>query len=62
MTWCERYYEGSFAIDEDRLNASNIVENEQIHIWNIDNGERGDNYPIRAERRSRIISVNGAVA
>ena len=37
-------------------------ENEQIHIWNINNGERFITYAIRAERGSRIISVNGSAA
>jgi aspartate 1-decarboxylase len=62
VTRCELHYEGSCAIDEDLLEAANIVENEQIHIWNIDNGERFVTYAIRAERGSRIISVNGSAA
>ena len=37
-------------------------ENEQVHIWNINNGERFITYAIRAERGSRIISVNGSAA
>ena len=55
-------YEGSCAIDEDLLDAANLGENEQIHIWNINNGERFITYAIRAERGSRIISVNGSAA
>ncbi|MCB1987508.1 MAG: aspartate 1-decarboxylase, partial [Burkholderiaceae bacterium] len=39
-THCELHYEGSCAIDEDLLEAANMVENEQVHIWNINNGER----------------------
>ena len=62
VTHCELNYEGSCAIDEDLLDASNICENEQIHIWNINNGERFVTYAIRAERGSRIISVNGSAA
>jgi aspartate 1-decarboxylase len=62
VTQCELHYEGSCAIDEDLLDAANIVENEQIHIWNINNGERFVTYAIRAERGSRIISVNGSAA
>lgn len=49
------------AIDEDLLDAANLGENEQVHIWNI-NGERFITYAIRAERGSRIISVNGLAA
>ncbi len=62
VTQCELHYEGSCAIDEDLLDAANIVENEQIHIWNINNGERFVTYAIRAERGSGIISVNGSAA
>ena len=60
VTHCELNYEGSCAIDEDLLDASNICENEQVHIWNINNGERFVTYAIRAERGSRIISINGS--
>jgi aspartate 1-decarboxylase len=62
VTHCELNYEGSCAIDEDLLDAANLAENEQIHIWNINNGERFVTYAIRAERGSRIISVNGSAA
>jgi aspartate 1-decarboxylase len=62
VTHCELNYEGSCAIDEDLLDASGICENEQVHIWNINNGERFITYAIRAERGSRIISVNGSAA
>lgn len=62
VTHCELNYEGSCAIDEDLLDAANIADNEQVHIWNINNGERFVTYAIRAERGSRIISVNGSAA
>ena len=62
VTHCELNYEGSCAIDEDLLDAANIADNEQVHIWNINNGERFITYAIRAERGSRIISVNGSAA
>lgn len=62
VTHCELNYEGSCAIDEDLLDAANLAKNEQIHIWNINNGERFITYAIRAERGSRIISVNGSAA
>ena len=55
-------YEGSCAIDEDLLDAANIVENEQVHIWNIDNGERFVTYAIKGERGTGMISVNGSAA
>lgn len=62
VTQCELHYEGSCAIDEDLLDASNIAENEQIHIWNINNGERFITYAIKGERGSGMISVNGSAA
>lgn len=62
VTDCELHYEGSCAIDEDLLDAAGMVENEQVHIWNINNGERFITYAIRGERGSGIISVNGSAA
>ncbi len=62
VTDCELHYEGSCAIDEDLLESANLAENEQVHIWNINNGERFVTYAIRGERGSGIISVNGSAA
>jgi aspartate 1-decarboxylase len=61
-THCELHYEGSCAIDEDLLEAANLLENEQVHIWNINNGERFITYAIKGERGSGMISVNGSAA
>lgn len=62
VTHTELDYEGSCAIDADLLDAAGIREYEQIHIYNIANGERFTTYAIRGEAGSRIISVNGAAA
>lgn len=62
VTHSELDYEGSCAIDARLLEAAKIREYEQIHFYNIDNGERFTTYAIRAEPGSRIISVNGAAA
>ena len=62
VTHCELHYEGSCAIDEDLLDAANIADNEQIHIWNINNGERFITYAIKGERGTGMISVNGSAA
>jgi aspartate 1-decarboxylase len=62
VTQCELHYEGSCAIDEDLLDAANMVENEQVHIWNINNGERFVTYAIKGERGSGMISINGSAA
>lgn len=61
-THAELDYEGSCAIDGVLLDAAGIHEYEQIHIYNINNGERFVTYAIRAEEKSGIISVNGAAA
>jgi len=62
VTHSELEYEGSCAIDSDLLDAAGIREYEQIHIYNLANGERFVTYAIRAEAGSRVISVNGAAA
>ncbi len=62
VTHSELHYEGSCAIDENLLEAANISEYEQIHLYNVTNGERFSTYAIRADRNTGIISVNGAAA
>ncbi len=62
VTQVEREYEGSCAIDDNLLRQSGIQEYEQIHIYNIDNGERFITYAIRGEPGSGLISINGAAA
>lgn len=62
VTHSELEYEGSCAIDSDLLDAAGIREYEQIHIYNLANGERFVTYAIRAEAGSGVISINGAAA
>jgi aspartate 1-decarboxylase len=62
VTHAELEYEGSCAIDEDLMRLAGIREYEQLHIYNVTNGERFTTYAIRAEAGSRVISVNGAAA
>lgn len=62
VTHADKDYEGSCAIDGNLLDKVGIYENEQIHLYNVSNGERLITYAIRAENGSRIISVNGAAA
>jgi aspartate 1-decarboxylase len=62
VTQSELHYEGSCAIDETLLDASDIREYQQIDIYNVSNGERFTTYAIRATRNSGTISVNGAAA
>ncbi|MCL6262361.1 aspartate 1-decarboxylase [Craterilacuibacter sp. RT1T] len=61
-THSELHYIGSCAIDENLLEAADILEYEEVEIWNVTNGERFATYAIRAERGSGIISVNGSAA
>ena len=62
VTHAELGYEGSCAIDYELLHLAGIREYEQIQIYNITNGERFTTYAIRAEKGSRVVSVNGAAA
>ncbi len=62
VTHAELEYEGSCAIDEELMQRAGIREYEQIQIYNLANGERFTTYAIRAEKGSRVISVNGAAA
>ncbi|MCR6701965.1 MAG: aspartate 1-decarboxylase [Dokdonella sp.] len=62
VTHAELHYEGSCAIDGHLLDTSGIREYEQIHIYNVNNGERFSTYAIRADEHSGIISINGAAA
>ena len=62
ITQADLNYIGSIAIDENLMDAANLIENERVHIYNITNGERLDTYVIKGERGSGIISLNGAAA
>jgi aspartate 1-decarboxylase len=62
VTHAELEYEGSCAIDGKLLDMAGIREYEQIHIYDLTNGERLSTYAIRAEDGSGIISINGAAA
>src|SRR5690349_23011765 len=62
VTHAELHYEGSCAIDGHLLDISGIREYEQIHIYNVNNGERFVTYAIRADEGSGVISINGAAA
>lgn len=62
VTHAELDYEGSCAIDARLLERAGIEEYEQIHIYDVTNGERFSTYAILAEAGSGIISINGAAA
>ncbi|MGA7436557.1 MAG: aspartate 1-decarboxylase [Luteibacter sp.] len=62
VTHAELNYEGSVAMDGNLLDAAGMASYEQIHVWNVSNGERFVTYALRAEEGSGIISVNGSAA
>lgn len=62
ITQADLNYIGSIAIDQDLMDAANLIENERVHIYNITNGERLETYVIKGKRGSGIISLNGAAA
>ena len=62
VTGADLNYIGSITIDEDLMDAANLVEGERVYIVNINNGERLDTYIIRGERGSGEINLNGPAA
>jgi aspartate 1-decarboxylase len=62
ITGADLNYIGSIAIDENLMDAANLIENEKVHVYNINNGERLETYVITGSRGSGIISINGAAA
>lgn len=62
VTQCDLNYEGSCGIDQDLLEAANILPNEKIELYNVNNGERFSTYAIVGKRGSGEISLNGAAA
>jgi aspartate 1-decarboxylase len=55
-------YVGSITIDEDLVDAANIIENEKVQVVNVNNGERLETYVIRGKRGSGICCLNGPAA
>ena len=55
-------YEGSLTIDEDLLDAADILPNEQIHVWDVTNGARLVTYALVGQRGTGTVCVNGAGA
>lgn len=62
VTQADLNYVGSITIDEDLMDASNIIENERVQIVNVNNGERLETYVIKGERGSGTICLNGPAA
>ncbi len=55
-------YIGSITIDEDLMDAANMIENEKVQVLNLANGERLETYIIKGERGSGVICLNGPAA
>jgi aspartate 1-decarboxylase len=59
---CDLHYVGSITIDPELLEAADILEYEQVHVVDVDNGARFETYTIPGERGSGAMCVNGAAA
>jgi aspartate 1-decarboxylase len=62
VTEANLQYVGSISIDEDLMDAANIIENEKVQIVNVNNGERFETYVIKGLRGSGMICLNGPAA
>lgn len=62
VTDAQLHYEGSVTVDENLLEAADILVHERVDIYNISNGERFSTYAIKGERGSGVICLNGAAA
>ena len=62
VTDADLHYEGSISIDENLLEAANILPHEHVHIWDVTNGNRFETYTLPAPRGSGTICINGAAA
>ena len=62
VTGADLQYVGSITIDEDLMNAANIIDNEKVQVVDVNNGERLETYVIRGERGKGEIILNGPAA
>ncbi|MGZ5374427.1 MAG: aspartate 1-decarboxylase [Aeromicrobium sp.] len=62
VTQANLHYVGSVTVDEDLLDAADLLTGELVHIVDIDNGNRLETYTIAGERGSGVIGINGAAA
>jgi aspartate 1-decarboxylase len=62
ITDANLHYEGSLTLDEDFLDASGMLENEKVHVVNVNNGARLETYIIKGKRGSKEVCLNGAAA
>ena len=62
VTDCDVDYVGSITIDPELMRRADMLVNEQVHVWDIDNGARFVTYAIEGEQGSGTVQVNGAAA
>lgn len=62
ITEAELHYVGSIAIDEDLIDAANLIEGEKVQVVNLNNGERLETYVIKGARGSGTVCLNGPAA
>lgn len=62
LTEAELHYVGSITIDEDLMDAANLIEGEKVQVVNLNNGERLETYVIKGPRASGTICLNGPAA
>lgn len=62
VTEANLQYVGSITVDEDLMDAANVIENEKVQVVNINNGERLETYVIKGKRGSGTICLNGPAA
>ncbi len=62
VTGSDLHYVGSITIDADLLDLADILENEQVHVVDVNNGARFETYTIAGERGSGVVQINGAAA
>lgn len=62
VTEAELHYVGSITIDQDLMDAANLIENEKVQVLNVNNGERLETYVIKGKRNSGTICINGPAA
>lgn len=55
-------YVGSLTLDEDLMDAANLIENEKIQVVNVNNGERLETYIIKGGRGTGVVCLNGPAA
>ena len=62
VTACDPDYVGSLTLDPELMRSADLLPNEQVHVWDIENGARFVTYAIEGEAGSRTVQVNGAAA